>query len=134
MKRFKKWPQCEECWAEPATSFSFIRDGKFIKGKGEPVMLTGKALFQAMNRTIEPPPMDPYLPKDYCGPTGRWRICGNCTSTSEMYYIRFDSFFGSYRSTIDWLAHMHEKDWMNWEDFMNMMDRFREATGSYWAI
>lgn len=33
--------------------------------------------------------------------------------------------------TVDWLAHMHPKQWMNWSDFMDMVKRFRVATDSF---
>ncbi len=65
-------------------------------------------------------------------PSGKhWRFCCSCTDETEKYYVKIDSFFSSAASTIDWLAHLHEKDWVDWRDFMNMMDRFRDATGSY---
>ncbi len=65
---------------------------------------------------------------------GYWKYCCNCTSEREKYYIRFENFFDSPASTIDWLAHMHEKTWMSWTDFMDMMNRFRKATNSFGAL
>ncbi len=62
-----------------------------------------------------------------------WKFCGACTSEKEVYYIPIDGFFASPRSTVDWLAHMHEKD-MDWKSYMDMMRRFREATDSYNAL
>ena len=62
---------------------------------------------------------------------GKWMFTGQCTSGTEDYYIEFKRFFRSPASTIDWLAHMNEKNWMDWTDFMNMMDRFRSATKSF---
>jgi len=59
-----------------------------------------------------------------------WKFTCSCAE-EEMYYITFESFFSAPPSMVDWLAHMNEKTWMNWMDFMNMMDRFREATQSY---
>lgn len=64
-------------------------------------------------------------------PDPGWKFTCLCTDDEESYYIKFDDFFSSPPSIVDWLAHMNEKTWMNWSDFMNMMDRFREATQSY---
>ena len=60
-----------------------------------------------------------------------WKFCGLCTSNSEDYYILLEYFFDSPGSTVDWLAHMHEKTGMDWVGFMDMMHRFRNATGSF---
>ncbi|HNR50676.1 MAG TPA: hypothetical protein PKI80_03760 [Deltaproteobacteria bacterium] len=62
-----------------------------------------------------------------------WYFCGYCISQDlvEDYYIEFDRFFHSPASTVDWLAHIAGKKWINWADFMAMMKRFREATGSF---
>lgn len=62
---------------------------------------------------------------------GTWKFCGGCTSDQEDYYIEFDRFFKTRGATIDWLAHMHEKNWMNWSNFMDMIHRFRQATDSF---
>ena len=43
----------------------------------------------------------------------------------------FEKFFLEPAQMIDWLAHLHEKDWMDWRDFMGMTTRFRAATESY---
>ena len=60
-----------------------------------------------------------------------WKFTGDCTSDNDAYYIDFKRFFHSPDATVDWLAHMNEKNWMNWQDFMAMMHRFRESTKSY---
>ncbi|WP_353572496.1 hypothetical protein [Candidatus Albibeggiatoa sp. nov. BB20] len=62
---------------------------------------------------------------------GNWKFTCECTKDDEDYYILLKDFFSSPASTIDWLAHINEKGWMNWNDFMNMMERFRHATDSY---
>jgi hypothetical protein len=62
---------------------------------------------------------------------GTWKFCGDCTRETETYYIQFNSIFKSPSSTVDWLAHMHEKNWMNWQVFGDMMHRFRAATDSF---
>lgn len=64
---------------------------------------------------------------------GSWKFCCKCTSDEESYYIPIDNFFSHPAVTVDWLAHMHEKTWMNWNDFMDMITRFRKATNSFGA-
>jgi hypothetical protein len=65
-------------------------------------------------------------------PPGRqWQFTCECTSDKETYYVEFDRFFSSPASTTDWLAHLHEKPWMNWKEFMDMIRRFRKATNSF---
>jgi hypothetical protein len=54
-----------------------------------------------------------------------WKYCCNCTSEYEHYPIEFSRFFGNDTEIVDWLAHMHEKGWMDWKDFMDMIHRFR---------
>ncbi len=67
------------------------------------------------------------------GDLTEWKFCGECTSDKEAYYMEFDRFFDSPTSTVDWLAHVHEKG-VDWKNFMDMMHRFREATDSYGAL
>lgn len=66
----------------------------------------------------------------------QWKFCGACTADSdrEQYYMQFEGFFRSPSATVDWFAHMHEKGSMNWDDFMDMMKRFRTATHSYGSL
>jgi hypothetical protein len=66
-------------------------------------------------------------------PSG-WLFTCNCANDAESYYIKVADLFASPAATVDWLAHMQEKTWMNWPNFMTMMDRFREATDSYGAL
>lgn len=84
---FPRYPTCEECEKDLATSFSLVAE--------------------------------------------RWKFTCECTSEAETYYIKLDDFFRRPAAMVDWLGHMHEKGWMNWNDFMDMMLRFRAATGSY---
>lgn len=65
---------------------------------------------------------------------GGWKFTGACTVDTERYYIELYRFFNSPSSTTDWLAHMDEKTWMDWKDFMSMMHRFRKATDSFCCI
>jgi len=57
--------------------------------------------------------------------------CDDCERPNEIYEIEISHFFKSPSATVDWLSHLHEKTWMNWSDFMEMMYRFRAATNSY---
>lgn len=65
---------------------------------------------------------------------GDWKFVCECTSDEEDYYIPIKSFFSKPPAAVDWMAHMHEKSWMNWSNFMEMMHRFRKATDSYGAL
>ena len=61
---------------------------------------------------------------------GHWIFSCECTCRDDIYAILLDTFFASPSATVDWMAHMHEKSWMDWHDFMEMMTRFQTATGS----
>lgn len=63
--------------------------------------------------------------------TGVWKFACGCTSQEEGYYIEIHRIFSSPPATVDWLAHMRKKDWVDWNDFMSMMRRFRVATNSF---
>lgn len=65
---------------------------------------------------------------------GKWMFTCMCTADNESYYIELDRFFRSPASTVDWLAHMSEKPWMDCHDFMEMMHRFRGATNSFCCL
>jgi len=62
---------------------------------------------------------------------GRWAFVGSCATNVETYYVQLNRFFASPASTVDWLAHLNEKKWMDWRSFMDMMRRFRTATDSF---
>lgn len=57
--------------------------------------------------------------------------CAECNECDSKYWFYIGNFFQSPASTVDWLAHIHGKPWMDWSGFMDMMNRFREATGSF---
>ena len=63
--------------------------------------------------------------------SSNWKFVCECTADNERYAILIQRFFSNPSSTVDWMAHMHEKDWMDWNNFMDMMTRFRAATDSY---
>lgn len=63
--------------------------------------------------------------------TWQWQFSCGCVPDNEIYRVEHSRIFASPAGTVDWLAHLHEKTWMNWKDFMDMMTRFRHATSSY---
>lgn len=58
-----------------------------------------------------------------------WAFVGACQDNATAYHVTFERFFSSPASTVDWLAHLHAKGW-GWNGFMDMMARFRAATGA----
>lgn len=50
------------------------------------------------------------------------------------YHFEICEFFRSPASTVDWLAHRHEKPWFDPMDFLDMIDRFREAADCYGSL
>jgi hypothetical protein len=49
------------------------------------------------------------------------------------YHFEIDDFLRSPQSTIDWLAHLYEKDWFNPQDFCAMMLVTPTPTVVAWA-
>lgn len=72
---------------------------------------------------------------DICGRDNKpeWTFIGDCSYGITRYHIQFDRFFDSPRSTVGWLAYLHEKG-LDASGFMDMMIRFRKATDSFIAI
>lgn len=63
---------------------------------------------------------------------GKWKfVCQDEDDSNEFTHIPIDRFLKNPSATVDWMAHTHEKAWMNWDNFMDMIHRFRKATGSY---
>lgn len=58
---------------------------------------------------------------------GTWRYTCACTTDSETYFVMIKDFFATPAATVDWLAHLGEKTWMDWHDFNAMMCRLRDA-------
>jgi len=132
--KFKETPLCEMCGNEPATSFSFFwkkepKDMPPFEGK---TSYTGKELLELVETEDSKKEWKDRKKKfvEY-NHDGVCKFAGDCTSDIEFYYIYIDQFFRSPASIIDWLAHMHEKNWFNEDDFFDMMDRFRNATNSF---
>lgn len=59
--------------------------------------------------------------------TGTWKFTCECNEHKEQRYIRIDKFFESPTETVDWMDHYHQKGFVNWDNFMEMMVRFRKA-------
>jgi len=63
--------------------------------------------------------------------SGRWSWICKEADCPEGYWISFEDIFKSAPATVDWLAHLTEKSWFKHDEFFKMMERFREATGSF---
>lgn len=62
--------------------------------------------------------------------TGVWQFTCECNERKEHRHMRIEDFFKSPAETVDLLAHYHEKEIMDWDNFMEMIVRFRkEAFG-----
>ena len=62
----------------------------------------------------------------------RWMfLATNAPEFASDYAVLIDQFFSSPSSTVDCLAHLHEKAWFQANDFLDMLDRFRTSTGSF---
>ena len=72
----------------------------------------------------------------YASAPGCWKFsCARCASNdARSYAFDISRFFHSARSMVDWIAHLHEKAWMDANDFAAMMHRFRAATNSFGAL
>ncbi|HET8797576.1 MAG TPA: hypothetical protein VFO89_07810 [Thermoanaerobaculia bacterium] len=61
------------------------------------------------------------------GSHGSWKLsCVTCHEDEE-YGIKFTEFFRSPEETIEWLAQLAEKSWIDWADFIRMILRLRGA-------
>lgn len=54
-----------------------------------------------------------------------WKYACDCTSKTEAYYVEIEHAFRSPEEVVDTLAHLHEKSWMDWNDFANAVTRYR---------
>ncbi len=61
----------------------------------------------------------------------QWQFTCYCTAEKESYYIEFDQYFSRPSETVDWMAHLHAKPWMDWNNFMSMICRFRKKIGLF---
>lgn len=60
--------------------------------------------------------------------TGKWQFTCECNEKKEKRHINIEDFFKSPMETVDQLAHYHEKGFVNWDNFMDMIVRFRKET------
>jgi len=65
---------------------------------------------------------------------GGWKFTCETCENGERYFIVIRGFFKQPAATVDWLAHLNEKNWMDWTDFAEMMYRFRDATNSFFEL
>jgi hypothetical protein len=66
---------------------------------------------------------------------GKWMfVSTEADEDANEYHFEIERFFHSPEATLDWLAHLSEKNWFDAEDFVRMMHRFREATGSFCSL
>lgn len=63
--------------------------------------------------------------------TGKWQFTCECNEKKEHRHIVIEDFFKSPSETVDQLAHYHGKEIMNWDNFMDMMIRFRKEINGY---
>lgn len=102
MKRFKKKPNCEICGVREATIF------------------LASTTFQS------------YTDGSGNVSSTEWEFCcAPCAEVNGYYPVEIRRFFDSPASTVDWIAHLHEKGWKDWDSFADMMLRFRAETKSY---
>ncbi len=60
-----------------------------------------------------------------------WKFVCMCTNDIEDYDVLISGFFDNPASTVDWLAHLKDKPWMDSDDFLEMIQRFRTSTASF---
>jgi hypothetical protein len=118
---FPREPLCEICEREPADQFIYFH----VPPRREPDLEPAREEKEQLEAEGDEP-KDPNAAKKK-----GWRFCGACMNDEGTYPIEVDRFFHSAPATVDWIAHLHEKNWMDWRDFADMMDRFRESTQSY---
>ena len=60
-------------------------------------------------------------------------VCGRCANAGHIKYdFEMSRFFANKHSTIDWMAHLNEKNWFSPRAFFNMFKRLR-AAGNYYG-
>lgn len=59
--------------------------------------------------------------------TGKWQYTCECNEKKEQRHINIDDFFESPSETVDQMAHFHLKGFVNWDNFMDMIVRFRKS-------
>ncbi len=130
--KFDQTPTCEVCRKQPATFFCSFKNKDFQP----PPVAEDEELFDVIDAVdLMAKSRDDTYAEDMAARakekgSRRWQFtCDECANSG--YQVETWRFFHSPASTVDWIAHLHEKSWMDWDDFALMMWRFREATQSY---
>jgi hypothetical protein len=122
---FPKQPMCELLHNKTA---------KFFTYRGDFVPLYAKKDEPPDDTSWLKPMAVSELPDDP-DPVGNWVfVSADVPEHLTDYTFEIADFFKSPSSTVDWLAHLHEKAWFDANDFCAMLARFREATGSYCCL
>jgi hypothetical protein len=123
---FKKTPMCELLHDQPAEFFVYLGDYKpRPKARSQDSPEEPDITFVSPSELS----MEDYFP------VGNWIFVSEA-SPEQMtdYCFEIADFFKSPAATVDWLAHLAEKAWFDADDFLSMIHRFREATGSFGAL
>jgi hypothetical protein len=122
---FKKRPMCELLHNKPAKFFTYR--GDFVPVYAKKDEPTDDDSWLKPMKISELPDREP---------VGNWVFVSLDApeNVGSDYTFEIDDFFKSPSSTVDWLAHLHEKAWFDANDFCAMLSRFREATGSYGCL
>jgi hypothetical protein len=124
---FKKMLMCEILHTKPAEFFVYRGNYMTPRSKPGPEDPDDEVLLR-IESVSELPDHDPT-------PVGDWIFVSLAAPERwNDYNIEISQFFKSPSATVDWLAHLHEKHWFDANDFCAMLDRFREATDSYFAL
>ena len=61
-------------------------------------------------------------------PGRRWLFSCPCSDEKQDYSVSIDDFFATPAATVDRLTRLNQKTWIDWREFMGMIERFREVT------
>jgi hypothetical protein len=61
-------------------------------------------------------------------PGRRWLFSCPCSDEKQDYSVIIDDFFATPEATVDRLTRLHQKTWIDWREFMGMIQRFRDVT------
>jgi hypothetical protein len=121
---FKKQPMCELLHNKPA---------KFFTYRGDFVPLYVKKDEPPDDESWLKPMSISELPESE--PIGNWVFVSmEAPESLSDYTFEIDDFFKSPSSTVDWLAHLHEKAWFDANDFCAMLHRFRASADCYFCL
>ena len=126
--KFQKTPKCE-ITGKPATYF--VHQGP--KGPATRAKVAELKEGEPLIKFLKPCEISDLSEEDeYDQCPHYWKfVAVDAPEYAGDYHFEIAEFFKSPTSTVDWLAHLHEKDWFDANDFCAMLHRFRKATGSY---